>query len=295
MKRLTPRTSLVVLFISVAVLSVSSAQQPSELSRHLIRVMGPRFLVFRNDVAQDLKLSREQQQQLAKLRQSELGTFRKLMGELQKSKPQERAQKMQAHRQQANQRLNEALKKLLNAKQQHRLFQIELQHQGMLAIARPGVAKKLKVNEEQRKKVFQVVKDMQKGFQELQKTIQKNSDPKVIQQKAQQIQKDSRARIQALLTKEQLQQWQELVGTPLKKANPPRKKPGSSSLPKPPIKKSSLAELQAEIQSLKPTQVPWRTISWRVSLVEGIKESRQSKKPILMWVFIDRPIDDERC
>jgi hypothetical protein len=30
-------------------------------------------------------------------------------------------------------------------------------------------------------------------------------------------------------------------------------------------------------------------------LLEGLKESRAKNKPALLWVFIDRPIDDARC
>lgn len=57
----------------------------------------------------------------------------------------------------------------------------------------------------------------------------------------------------------------------------------------------TLHELQAEIEALKPAKVAWRQIAWKSCLLEGLKASRAQKKPILLWVFIDRPIDDERC
>ncbi len=53
--------------------------------------------------------------------------------------------------------------------------------------------------------------------------------------------------------------------------------------------------LQAEIEALKADKVAWREIAWKSCLIEGIKESREKKKPVLLWVFIDRPIDDARC
>jgi hypothetical protein len=53
--------------------------------------------------------------------------------------------------------------------------------------------------------------------------------------------------------------------------------------------------LKAEVQSLKQKQVAWREIQWRTCLLEGLKESREQQKPIMLWIFIDRPIDDERC
>jgi hypothetical protein len=53
--------------------------------------------------------------------------------------------------------------------------------------------------------------------------------------------------------------------------------------------------LKAEIETLKVAKVAWREIAWKSCLLEGLKESREKKKPVLLWVFIDRPCDDARC
>ena len=53
--------------------------------------------------------------------------------------------------------------------------------------------------------------------------------------------------------------------------------------------------LKAEIEALKVAKVAWREIAWKSCLIEGLKESREKKKPVLLWVFIDRPCDDARC
>jgi hypothetical protein len=53
--------------------------------------------------------------------------------------------------------------------------------------------------------------------------------------------------------------------------------------------------LQTEIEALKAPKVAWREIAWKSCLLEGLKESRAKNKPALLWVFIDRPIDDARC
>ena len=53
--------------------------------------------------------------------------------------------------------------------------------------------------------------------------------------------------------------------------------------------------LKAEIEALKAARIAWREIAWKSCLLEGLKESREKKKPVLLWVFIDRPIDDARC
>ena len=57
----------------------------------------------------------------------------------------------------------------------------------------------------------------------------------------------------------------------------------------------SVETLQVEIDGLKVETVAWRKIAWKTCLLEGLKESREKKKPLILWIFIDRPIDDERC
>jgi len=53
--------------------------------------------------------------------------------------------------------------------------------------------------------------------------------------------------------------------------------------------------LTAEIEALQAPRVAWREIAWKSCLIEGLRESRDKKKPVVLWVFIDRPADDGRC
>jgi hypothetical protein len=53
--------------------------------------------------------------------------------------------------------------------------------------------------------------------------------------------------------------------------------------------------LQAEIDALRAPKVAWREIQWKSCLLDGLKESREKNKPVLLWIFIDRPADDARC
>jgi hypothetical protein len=55
------------------------------------------------------------------------------------------------------------------------------------------------------------------------------------------------------------------------------------------------AALEAEIKALQAPKVAWRQIAWQTCLLEGLKEARARRKPVLLWVFIDRPTDDARC
>ncbi len=42
-------------------------------------------------------------------------------------------------------------------------------------------------------------------------------------------------------------------------------------------------------------EVAWRKIAWGTCLIDGVNSSREQKKPLILWVFIDRPVDDKRC
>jgi hypothetical protein len=69
----------------------------------------------------------------------------------------------------------------------------------------------------------------------------------------------------------------------------------SGESPTPKGAANSPAALRAEIETLKAAKPAWREIAWKSCLIEGLKESREKQKPVLLWVFIDRPIDDARC
>lgn len=68
---------------------------------------------------------------------------------------------------------------------------------------------------------------------------------------------------------------------------------GGSQTPK--DSANSPEALKAEIEALKAAKVAWREIAWKSCLIEGLAESREKKKPLLLWIFIDRPVDDARC
>jgi len=87
----------------------------------------------------------------------------------------------------------------------------------------------------------------------------------------------------------------------LKDASKPTTKPkpqgaqSNRTRPARDVKTLSLDALQREVDDLKKEGVAWRKIAWKTCLLDGLKASREQKKPIMLWVFIDRPIDDERC
>lgn len=65
--------------------------------------------------------------------------------------------------------------------------------------------------------------------------------------------------------------------------------------PEPPTSFKSMEELESEVAALRVEDVAWRKIEWKTCLLQGLKASQVEKKPIILWVFIDRPVDDKRC
>ena len=53
--------------------------------------------------------------------------------------------------------------------------------------------------------------------------------------------------------------------------------------------------LQTEIEGLRPAKIAWREIQWKTCLLEGLKESREKKKPVLLWMVGPGEALDGRC
>ena len=58
---------------------------------------------------------------------------------------------------------------------------------------------------------------------------------------------------------------------------------------------SSPDALRERVRALRVENVAWRSVPWKSCLLEGLAEARSTGKPALLWVFIDRPVDDGRC
>ena len=65
--------------------------------------------------------------------------------------------------------------------------------------------------------------------------------------------------------------------------------------PEPPASWISERDLKLQIAEMQVEEVAWRKIKWKTCLIDGLNASREQKKPVILWVFIDRPIDDKRC
>ncbi|NNC87327.1 MAG: hypothetical protein HKN82_02575 [Akkermansiaceae bacterium] len=65
--------------------------------------------------------------------------------------------------------------------------------------------------------------------------------------------------------------------------------------PAPPASIPSWDRIEADLAAMRVEDVAWRGIEWKTCLLDGLAAARREKKPVVIWCFIDHPIDDKRC
>ena len=183
--------------------SADAEQLPRKLAWRMLESLGTPFLIFRDQVQEELNLSGEQKQ---KLSQPLLTSYREAMEVLDKLeglKPEEQQKELQKSRE----KLAKLLKETLTADQQQRMQQLELQREGAFRIInQPQLAEQLKITEEQRQGFAKVV-------QELQRMIAPLAKEGGIE-KIDKLTREYSAKLESLLTDAQKKQWQEMLGKP---------------------------------------------------------------------------------
>jgi hypothetical protein len=193
------------------------AQVPEEARKHLAQYLGGSFLMFRDKVQKDLKLTEEQKEKLEQYLQEWIPDALKFFEKLDGLKRQEREKELGAYRPKAQKKLAAVLKETLKEDQRKRLRQLELQQEGPFALHHGDVEirKDLKITDEQRKQFMAVIQEMQKKIAPLLKEVDSGGDPQEIWPKLMKIRKEHEGRIEALLSDAQKTQWTKMLGKPL--------------------------------------------------------------------------------
>lgn len=123
------------------------------------------FLLRRDDVKKDLKVTTEQASKLDAFQQAQMQKMRDMFqgGGGQRPSPEE----MQAMRDKMNKESDDAIAQILTADQVKRLHQIGIQLAGNRAVLRPDVQKELGLSDEQTTKLKKLQTDQQTANQEL--------------------------------------------------------------------------------------------------------------------------------
>lgn len=192
----------------------AAAQEiPDEARRQFIQFFGGPFLVYRDKVQGELKLSDDQKQKVEDDLKERIRAAMEFFQTADALKPEEREKEHKAYREKSREKLAAFLKDVLKDDQLKRLRQLDLQNDGLFALlGRPELAKELKITDEQRKQFMPVAQELQKKVQPLVKEAQSGANPQEIMAKIIKIRKAQEVKIQAILNEAQRKQWQEMVG-----------------------------------------------------------------------------------
>ena len=190
------------------------AAVPGAAREHLAQRLGGPFLVFRDKVQANLKLTKVQKEELEQNLAEWLSDATQFFEEIGGLRPEEREKKLQAYRRTAHEKLAPVLKATLKEGQQKRLRQLELQQAGPFALG-GEVGQELKITDDQRRQFLAVAQDLQKKVAPLIKEAESGGNPEEIRARVMKIRREHEAEVQALLTDAQKKQWQEMVGKPL--------------------------------------------------------------------------------
>lgn len=215
MQRLTVGV-VVLVFVGLACSQAAAQDIPEEARKGLAHTLQGSFLVIRDKVQDDLKLSKEQKEKVEEHLKELLPDAMKFFEKLKDLKGEDREKELKAYRPKAQEKLATILKETLKDDQVKRLRQLELQQEGPFALMHgEGIGKDLKVTDEQRKQFMAVIQELQKKIEPLKKEAESGGNAEEIRPKIMKIRKDYEGKIEALLTDGQKKQWKEMLGKPL--------------------------------------------------------------------------------
>jgi hypothetical protein len=194
-------------------LPLAAAQVPDENRKELVEALGPPFIVYREKVLDELKVSEEQKDKLMQNLMERIMETGPFLDSLKDAGP-EREKSLTEHRTSAREKLAKQLKEVLQPEQLNRLRQVTLQQEGSFALGRDDIRKELKITQEQLKQFMAISQELQGQIEPLVKQAQSGGNPDEIRPKIEQLRKDHAKKLEGVLTDAQKKQWKELLGPP---------------------------------------------------------------------------------
>src|SRR5262249_53599891 len=134
---------------------------PDEARRQLVQALGPTFLVFRDKVQKELKLSAEQRSKVQDRLAVTMRDAQQFFRTHDALAPARREHELAAYGRRAQELLAAFLQGALNREQLERLGQLELQQQGAFVLMRPDLADELKITMDQRRQFIGVMQELE--------------------------------------------------------------------------------------------------------------------------------------
>jgi len=181
---------------------------PEEVRKHIRHKLDSSFVVFRDKVQEELKLTTEQKEKLEVVLPDAMQFFQKIIG----LTPEEQEKELRAYRPKAHEKLATLLKETLSEGQRTRLRQIELQRDQLFG---GEIWKELQITDEQQKQFIPLIQQTQKKIETLMNELQKGGKRDEIRPEVLKSRADLEGRLEALLTDAQKRQWKEMLGKPM--------------------------------------------------------------------------------
>lgn len=172
--------------------------------------------LLRNPKVQDeLKLDEDQKTEATEAIQELSKSRRGLYKNLQGLQPKDRQKKVREFNKKFQQDSAKKAKDILEPKQYARLQEIVVQLQGIRALQNPDVEKKLKISDEQKKKIADIQTSLPQKRQQILQGLRANGnriDFKKYREKVQKLNKEIEKNTLEVLTKEQREQFDKMKG-----------------------------------------------------------------------------------
>ena len=166
------------------------------------------FVVFRDKVQEELKLTKEQKEKLEDVLPDAMQFFRRI-GKL---TPEEQEKELKAYRPKAHERLSAVLRETLDDGQRTRLSQIVRQRDQLFD---GETWKDLQATDGQRRQFMALIQETQEKIKTLMEELQKGGAIGEIQPKVLKCRADLEGQMEDLLTDAQKKRWKEMLGKPM--------------------------------------------------------------------------------
>jgi translation initiation factor 2 alpha subunit (eIF-2alpha) len=203
---------------SLELISVNGRPTDDEISEEVRKKLrhdfGGPFLIYRDAIQEDLKLTTEQkdklEQHLRELAPEAIQFFQTMEG----MEDRAREKAMREQRAKSRAKLTAMLEKTLNPNQRIRLRQVELHKEGLFGSG-AEVWDDLHLTRKQKQQFMESIQRTQKAMESLMKQIQTGANPEEIRPRAMKLRVDLQTELESRLTDVQRKQWQEMLGKPI--------------------------------------------------------------------------------
>ena len=191
--------------------------RPEEVSepvrKRLVHEFGSAFLIFRDEVAKELKLSNGQRDTFDQTLREMLPAAMAVLEKIQSLSPEGRQSELEAYHRLADGKLANVQKEALDAGQLTRLSQLKMQREGLFGGAE--IWNELHITDDQKRQFMAAIQPVEKQIESLMAEVQKGGNPDEIRTRVLTARENLELSLEALLTDSQRRQWNEMRGTPV--------------------------------------------------------------------------------